>query len=617
MNKKTTIIKQNNPYEISIIIDNTALIKSLDGKTGLMNIKNNKIIGNFENYHTLYDNEKKFYIQELSDENTSIKTEYKKIRIYDAECEKMIIENFKLINVLYNSIFMYSNGKEYCIFDSEYYRENNDSINQVYDNAEEFSRSYLGQYLLVTQNGKKGIYRSGKGLVVPCIYDKISINAKEDLVFFENDDKQFFSHLGKVSNISSEYDLITVDEIKHIIYCKKNDVIYIYDKIFEKMITDFCCDEIKYVNSNDKDSMYIYKKDNKYGIVIIEREAKKISNQNKILLNNEYDEIIYKGNGIFYLKKDNKYGIYSCYKNIIIEPKYEKIDSTNFYYVYILYNGNFCDIVNVQENKTLVENCEFIKNYSSEIMYLKNNYFGLITKYDNFKIIENYDKIEYLDDHLFLLQKDSYKGICKEGNIIIPIKYEEIEQISSKTSKYSNSTFFKLKFSDDCYKLAMIKEYSNSPLDVKYDEGYCNDIQLLPDILVYKNHNSTCIFNYNHELLSMFDGYLDVSLIKIGNEWSNKRLYLIGGDYYSYKDNKFVMLPSEICNLYETIYEVDSGDVIVSSFDKKEHDYVCKEIEAGGEENIDKTISKIYRDNSNLENNFPTLVKRLKPKKMD
>lgn len=129
------------------------------------------------------------------------------------------------------------------------------------------------------------------------------------------------------------------------------------------------------------------------------------------------------------------------------------------------------------------------------------------------------------------------------------------------------------------------------------------------------SNNCTCIYNYHNELLSILDGCLDVSLIKIGNEWSDKRLYLIGGDYYSYKDNKFVMLPSEICNLYETTYEVDGGDVIVSSFNKKEHDYVCKKIEDGGEENIDKTISKIYIDNSNLENNFPTLVKRLKPKK--
>ena len=50
----------------------------LDGKFGLMNIKNNKIIDTFENYDTVYDIDRKFYIQQKSDENTSMPQKYKK-----------------------------------------------------------------------------------------------------------------------------------------------------------------------------------------------------------------------------------------------------------------------------------------------------------------------------------------------------------------------------------------------------------------------------------------------------------------------------------------------------------------------------------------------------------
>lgn len=608
MKKNTKIIKMNNPYEIAVIIDNTALVNSLDGKFGLMNIKNNKIIDTFENYDTVYDIDRKFYIQQKSDENTSMPQKYKKIRIYDTEKEKFIIENYKLINVLYNSIYLYSDGNENHIFDPRYYRKNNDSINDVYESVEEFEKNYYGEYLIVTKNEKKGIYKIGKGLIVPCVYDEISKN--DYTIIYNKDKKQFFSNI-EFSNISSEYDLITEDKINSVIYCKKDNIISIYSQITKRKISDFCCDEIKYIRLNREDNLYIYRKDNKYGIVHIGSEDKKTSNKNKILISNEYDEIVYSGNGIFYLKKDNKYGLYNFDKKVVIEPKYDSIKQTILYNIYLLYNGDSCDIVNVKKNKILVENCQCIENYSREIKYSKDNYFGLIVNDGDFKIIEKYDKIEYLDDHLFLLQIGNNKGICKEGNIIIPIKYEEIEQICCKTSMFSDSIFFKLKCSDGCYKLATIKSYLNSPSDVEYDQGYSDDIQLFPDILVLKNNNCTCIFNYCNKLLSMIDGCVDVSLIKM----SDKRLYFIEGNYYIYKDNKFIMLPSELCDLYETVYESANGNVIVSSFNKREHDYVCEEIEAGGEENIDKTIENIYKENSKFKDNYPVLVKKIEHKK--
>ena len=43
MKKTSTIVKEKNTYEIDILINNTAYIKSVTGKTGLLNIKTNQL----------------------------------------------------------------------------------------------------------------------------------------------------------------------------------------------------------------------------------------------------------------------------------------------------------------------------------------------------------------------------------------------------------------------------------------------------------------------------------------------------------------------------------------------------------------------------------------------
>lgn len=148
----------------------------------------------------------------------------------------------------------------------------------------------------------------------------------------------------------------------------------------------------------------------------------------------------------------------------------------------------------------------------------------------------------------------------------------------------------------------------------EYD-NYYNEIQLLPDIIVFKDNRCTYIYNYERELLSVMSGDRKISTLDVGGKFDEKILYCVDEVYYFFKDNKFEIAPYEECNLYVTTYESKNGDVVVSSFNKKEHDEVCREIEKGGEENIDKTISNIYDNNWNLKKNYPVLVKRLEPKK--
>ena len=64
MKKKSTIIEEKNTYDIGILINNTAYINSVTGKSGLLNVKTNQIIGNMDNfYRTTYDTDQKFYFQ--------------------------------------------------------------------------------------------------------------------------------------------------------------------------------------------------------------------------------------------------------------------------------------------------------------------------------------------------------------------------------------------------------------------------------------------------------------------------------------------------------------------------------------------------------------------------
>ena len=64
MKKTSTIVKEKTICEIETLINNTAYIKSVTGKTGLLNIKTNQIVGDMDNYYTVYDTNEKLYYQE-------------------------------------------------------------------------------------------------------------------------------------------------------------------------------------------------------------------------------------------------------------------------------------------------------------------------------------------------------------------------------------------------------------------------------------------------------------------------------------------------------------------------------------------------------------------------
>ena len=100
MKKTSAIVKEKNTYEIDVLINNTAYIKSVTGKTGLLNIKTNQIIGDMDDYYTIYDTHGKFYYQEKTIEESNEKNNWNKrktVRIFDAlnENDTSLIKFYK------------------------------------------------------------------------------------------------------------------------------------------------------------------------------------------------------------------------------------------------------------------------------------------------------------------------------------------------------------------------------------------------------------------------------------------------------------------------------------------------------------------------------------------
>lgn len=96
MEKVSAKTKGVSSFDISVLINNTALVNSTDNRSGLYNIKTNKLIGMMDNYRTIYNNQDMIYVQVKEKEDVEDIGDFRYIRIYDAKEEKMLVDNFRL-----------------------------------------------------------------------------------------------------------------------------------------------------------------------------------------------------------------------------------------------------------------------------------------------------------------------------------------------------------------------------------------------------------------------------------------------------------------------------------------------------------------------------------------
>ena len=204
MKKTSTIVKEKNKYEIGVIINNTAYIKSVTGKTGLLNIKTNQIVGEMDNYYTIYNVNEKLYYQEKTieerDEENNCNLKHT-IRIYDALNEKTLVDGWEIVNnsAYYDLIIVKSpiDGKLH-LFDCHAFRKSTNIFDLPLDNIKYIYREYRYKYFVVTMNGKKGLYRHSHNLILPIEFE--NIEGHNEIIIYTKNNKKYFINVNCICN---------------------------------------------------------------------------------------------------------------------------------------------------------------------------------------------------------------------------------------------------------------------------------------------------------------------------------------------------------------------------------------------------------------------------------
>ena len=130
MKKRSVVLNEKDLYNIKTLINNTAYIVLPNGKTGLLNIKTNQLLGNIDNFKTCYTLKDEIYEQIKTVEATDERGSYRVINLYDALEEKWIAEGWGIVsdflsNYQLCSLKSPSDGKIH-FFDLATYRDHKD-----------------------------------------------------------------------------------------------------------------------------------------------------------------------------------------------------------------------------------------------------------------------------------------------------------------------------------------------------------------------------------------------------------------------------------------------------------------------------------------------------------
>lgn len=602
MKEISTITIKKDEYDIVKLINNTALIKASDNKTGLINIKTGEIIWKLSNEDFItYSKDYDFYIQ-IKDSRRATLHDGSILSIYDAKNEKLIVDTWKIADEYNDGFGLFgtmllsledSDDKKIHIFDEVALRHSTCPFNVDFDSVEFFHKNW-GTYLLVTLNGKKGIYKAVKGLIIPAEYD--NIEKEKDIVIFTKDDKKRFAKANEPEKMSIEFDEIELKDGRFI-HCRSGNTRFVYSwdykEIYQLLKMD--CEDVSvlmdyFENRVATSCLFAYKNNNKYGLVegpsvFKTRSEYRTTTENTILLDAKYDEIKFDGPDMFYLKKDNKYGLYFYYYDMtIVEANYDNIVELFPCRWFAFYNGEYCDIVSIKNLfSPTVSKCKIVESFTSSLIFEKNNTYGLlgpsldyysnnnsiidkysgsnklnvIDKYsviDRYSVIDNYDSIKHLDiddyNGYFELEKNGKKGISYGSSIIVPLEYDEIKFHTDQETDttrgvwardYEKTVYFSLKKSNEGVKLAK-SEYCRRRNVVGNKAKFVSDhtfeeIKFLNNIMILRDKTNCYICSYDEEeTLKVCPADTKVSMF-VRN---NNALYCIDNIYYFYIDGRLV-----------------------------------------------------------------------------
>lgn len=633
MKKEILIYKVKTVYDIATLLNNTALVYSIDRKSCLVDIKTHELIGNFDSYYTSYYTDTKFYFQEREVANPEKEGWNKKdkyVNIYDAEQEKYIVENYIHISGSYDyAIFQDPTTKKLHLFDMKTIRNEKNIFNEEFDSITTILNTYYGTYTIVEQNGKKGIYKKESGITTPIEYDDIKRINKQEIVVYEKDGKSFFSfhHVNDGIIESPLFDSIECDsENENVLYCKfdKNIAIYDTDSSHRKLLCKFpMFEEIKCLRKcNNGRNIFLVKQNGKYGLYGFDDDNRKyddIASPPYIeILEPIYDKIETK-NGEYYLYKDNKVGLYTTnnndyrYNECIIEPKYDNIKAIGG--TYLLFNKDKCDIVTLDKlDIPHVAKCEYVENHSDDVIYKLHGKYGL---YIPFKkeicIINGLDNVNYVSNfkyqNIYTIEKNGKQGVIYNGEELFAPTHESVFIYGVNENNYSNANFYYFRLKDGKYKLAKFycKDSWSDPELVIQDEEY-EDINFYENIMILDNGQEANIYDYNENLLKTCASGTTIECHKLNKNNKDIIIYCIDGENYFYKDGHFEIAFIEDYDLYVTLYQTNTDSFEVSTYNKREYDEFCSSIDLQSDEEAEKILFEMSQESKKCKEKYPTLT---------
>lgn len=645
MKKITTTKKEKDFYNIETIIDDVALISSsISGKTGLLNIKTNELIGELNYFNTCYNNDNKYYSQ-----IKTVNNEYF-LNVYDVLKHNYVVKDYNIVRhfeqYAYVSLVKKCNSDKLHFLDMYNLREEDSIFDLEIDNAEFLLDKYGKTYFALLKDNSKALYKKGAGLITDFEYD--DIKRENGITFFYKNNKVRFSKDGEYDSISKEFNEISFHGADNsLLYCKDDNDTYIYNirlnnkKLIRKTDINSKLAASFFYDNENKSTEYLFieeDENNRKSLIssIVYKNREKIETR---VLADDCDEITiingyeYQQKYQFYLEKDEKKELFlydshnskkiGNYDNI----KYFRND------IYALTNGCSTDIVNItidKDPRTIIKNCHIIDDNYQGIIFsqktvLNNELFGMYyfdeRNYYNNIIRATHDSFKPHGNYLYEAEDNNKKGMYFLGKLIIPIEYTDISL--SFSPKYRNIddadyVYYALRKENDSI-LAKRKNHHYKDLD-KYSNlevlGKYKDILFLKDIIVVKTLLNTVIYDYNDTLLGEFTLDTLVTSFKASEDkFNDKMIYCINNDYYFYQDGNLEKYYKEDIDMYLTTYETDTELFEAFSYRKDILDKFTSYIDSMEDDLGEASLNELSNNKNDLKDKYPSLVLRKVKKK--
>lgn len=363
---------------------------------------------------------------------------------------------------------------------------------------------YEKSVLKIKQNEKYGLIDFNGNVIVEPEYEEIdSFNYKEGLLLVKNNGKYGVINIDGEEVIKTKYDYIESDgyyeqssgykKVGFIVGENNNNSYKLgYINYKGEKILDIKYNQIERIyNSNENDDTYL---------IAFENEIAGFYKNNQNIIQHEYEDIIYDfNNNCLVLQKDAKQGISDLNGNVIIEIKYDNIYTSGKYVN--AQNTGIVDVYDYQTKQKLeLENIiaiNEIKNSNYVIAITNEEKYKIIDVKNNKILLEKFDYLEHFYDEYFIASKNERFGIIDiEGKQLVKFKYENVIKISDNVVQ---CFFEKNNKMDLVIKNKIVSSAENS------------DIKLYDNYICVQSNKDRKYFNYNGDNINNID-ILDVQL---------------------------------------------------------------------------------------------------------